>query len=327
MKQTANKPIASLSLDADNQWSYMKIHGDDGWESFPSYFSVLAPRVLEVLASHDLKITFFVVGQDAVLEENHDALAALVAAGHEIGNHSFRHEPWLHRYSELELDEELARAEAAIETATGQHPDGFRGPGYSLSTTTLEVLVRRGYAYDASTLPTYIGPLARAYYFRTAKLTVEQRAERELLYGTWADGRRAVRPYRWAVGETTLLELPVTTLPVAKVPIHVSYLLMLSAYSPAAARAYFDTALRVCKAAGVGPSILLHPLDLISGDDVKELAFFPGMQIPVDEKLARVNSYLALLRKHFDVVTVGQHARALSQRELPVRAPVFAAAA
>jgi hypothetical protein len=136
-----------------------------------------------------------------------------------------------------------------------------------------------------------------------------------------------VRPYRWAVGETTLLELPVTTLPVAKVPIHVSYLLMLSAYSPAAARAYFDTALRVCRLAGVGPSILMHPLDLISGDDVKELAFFPGMQIPVDEKLARVNSYLALLGKHFDVVTVGQHARALSQRELPVRAPTFAAAA
>ncbi len=280
-----------------------------------------------MLAKHGLRITFFVVGQDAALEENHDALGALRAAGHEIGNHSFRHEPWLHRYSELELDEELARAEDAIERATGVHPDGFRGPGYSLSTTTLEVLVRRGYAYDASTLPTYIGPLARAYYFRTAKLTAEQRAERELLYGTWADGRRAVRPYRWAVGETTLLELPVTTLPLAKVPIHVSYLLMLSAYSPAAARAYFESALRVCRLAGVGPSILLHPLDLISGDDVKELAFFPGMQIPVDEKIARVDSYLERFRRHFDVVPVGEHARALAQRELPVRAPTFSAVA
>ena len=27
---------ASLSLDLDNQWSYMKTHGDDGWESYPS---------------------------------------------------------------------------------------------------------------------------------------------------------------------------------------------------------------------------------------------------------------------------------------------------
>jgi peptidoglycan-N-acetylglucosamine deacetylase len=320
------KPLASLSLDADNQWSYMKIHGDDGWESFPSYLDVLAPRALDVLGRHGLRITFFVVGQDAALAENHDALASLAAAGHEIANHSFRHEPWLHRYSEAELDEELARAEDAIEGATGVRTDGFRGPGYSLSTTTLEVLLRRGYAYDASTLPTYIGPLARAYYFRTAKLTAEQRAERELLYGTWADGRRSVRPYRWAVDGKTLLELPVTTLPGAKVPIHVSYLLMLSAYSPAAARAYFDAALRVCRWAGVGPSILLHPLDLISGDDVKALAFFPGMQIPVDEKIARVDSYLARLREHFDVVPVGEHARALRSSALPLRMPTFAAA-
>jgi peptidoglycan/xylan/chitin deacetylase (PgdA/CDA1 family) len=320
------KPIASLSLDADNQWSYMKIHGDDGWESFPSYLDVLAPRALDVLSSHDLKITFFVVGQDAALPENRDALGALANAGHEIGNHSFRHEPWLHRYSEAELDEELARAEDAIEAATGVHTNGFRGPGYSLSETTLQVLLRRGYAYDASTLPTYIGPLARAYYFRTAKLTAEQRAERELLYGTWADGRRAVAPYRWAVDQRTILELPVTTMPGFKVPIHISYLLMLSAYSPAAARAYFDTALRICRASGIGPSILMHPLDLISGDDVKALAFFPGMQIASDEKLERVHSYLDLLQRRFDVVPVGEHARALADEDLPVRAPNFAAA-
>jgi peptidoglycan/xylan/chitin deacetylase (PgdA/CDA1 family) len=325
-KRSRPRALASLSLDADNQWSYMKIHGDDGWERFPSYLDVLAPRALQVLDRHGLRITFFVVGQDAALAKNHDALGALAHAGHEIGNHSFRHEPWLHRYSESELDEELQRAEDAIEAATGVRPDGFRGPGYSLSETTLEVLLRRGYAYDASTLPTYIGPLARAYYFRTAKLTAEQRAERELLYGTWADGRRAVRPYRWAVDGRTLLELPVTTLPGIKVPIHVSYLLMLSAYSPAAARAYFDSALRVCRAAGVGPSILLHPLDLISGEDVEELAFFPGMQIPLAEKLDRVDSYLAQLRGHFEVVPVGEHARTLATRDLPVRAPHFAVA-
>lgn len=326
MRSSANKPIASLSLDADNQWSYMKIHGDDGWESFPSYLDVLVPRALDVLSRHDLRITFFVVGQDAALPENGDALAALAAAGHEMGNHSFRHEPWLHRYSEVELDEELERAEDAIESATGVRTRGFRGPGYSLSETTLRVLLRRGYSYDASTLPTYIGPLARAYYFRTAQLTAEERAERELLYGTWSDGRRPVRPYRWVIDERTLLELPVTTLPGLKVPIHVSYLLMLSAYSPAAARAYFDAALRICRATGIGPSILLHPLDLISGDDVKALAFFPGMQIPVAEKLARVDSYLGLLRRHFEVVPVGEHARALAERELPVRVPSFAAA-
>jgi len=40
------KPIASLSLDLDNQWSYMKTHGDAGWELFPSYLDIVIPRVL-----------------------------------------------------------------------------------------------------------------------------------------------------------------------------------------------------------------------------------------------------------------------------------------
>ena len=38
------RPIASLSLDLDNKWSYMKTHGDQGWEAFPSYLDAVVPR-------------------------------------------------------------------------------------------------------------------------------------------------------------------------------------------------------------------------------------------------------------------------------------------
>ena len=93
------------------------------------------------------------VGQDAALEKNRAALTAIAAAGHEIGNHSFRHEPWLHLYTTDELEQELRRAEDAIEAATGTRPRGFRGPGFSLSEGTLETLCRRGYDYDATVFP------------------------------------------------------------------------------------------------------------------------------------------------------------------------------
>src|SRR5690606_28095892 len=106
------------------------------------------------------------------------ALAQITAAGHEVGNHSFHHEPWLHRYSRDELDRELERAEEAIAEATGATPIGFRGPGYSVSQETLEALLARGYQYDASTLPTYIGPFARAYYFLSTSLSDDQRRQR-----------------------------------------------------------------------------------------------------------------------------------------------------
>ncbi|MBW8875098.1 MAG: polysaccharide deacetylase family protein [Acidobacteria bacterium] len=313
-------PLASLSLDLDNLWSYLKIHGDAGWEAFPSYLDVAVPRILAFLAERRLRITFFVVGQDAAREENRAALASIAAAGHEIGNHSFRHESWLHLYSEAELEEELARAEEAIVQATGQRPAGFRGPGFSLSPATLAVLARRGYRYDASTLPTFLGPLARAYYFRTAGLTAEQRRQRSALFGTFGEGLRPIRPYRWRVGERRLLEIPVTTMPLLRTPIHLSYVLYLDLVSPSLGRLYFNTALRLCRLTAVQPSILLHPLDFLGGDDTEALAFFPAMRRPGAWKLARVSEHLAALCRGFEVIPLGEHAARLESGELAERA-------
>ncbi|MEW6003591.1 MAG: polysaccharide deacetylase family protein, partial [Nitrospirota bacterium] len=93
-----NKPLASISLDLDNQWSYMKTHGDSGWAAFPSYLDIFIPQILDILDRIDLKITFFIVGQDAALDKNGDVLKLLTERGHEAGNHSFHHEPWLHLY-------------------------------------------------------------------------------------------------------------------------------------------------------------------------------------------------------------------------------------
>ena len=71
------KPIASLSLDLDNKWSYLMTHGEPGWKSFPSYLDVLVPRVLNFLKTWNLNITFFIVGQDAALEENRELLKSI----------------------------------------------------------------------------------------------------------------------------------------------------------------------------------------------------------------------------------------------------------
>lgn len=324
MSAPAKRPVASLSLDLDNQWSYMKTHGDTGWESYPSYLDIVVPRVLALLKERGLKITFFVVGQDAELPANREAIAAISSAGHEIGNHSFRHEPWLHLYTESEIDAELARTEDAIEAICGARPRGFRGPGFSLSKSTLRVLRRRGYAYDCSTFPTYLGPLARAYYFMTAKLTPEQREERRLLFGNFAEGRRPLKPYRWLVDGDTLLEIPVTTMPIFKTPIHVSYVLYAGLYSKPLAKSYFRAGLDLCRATGTQPSILLHPLDFLGGDDVEELAFFPAMGLPGRTKTERTAELFDILIERFEVVSMAEHARRIATGpETPVRIPRF----
>ncbi len=93
-----SKLRAALSFDLDNLWSYLKTHGDAGWSAYPTYLPKLLPEVLDLLARRSLRLTFFVVGRDAARPENAAALAELAPAGHEAGNHSFEHEPWLHTY-------------------------------------------------------------------------------------------------------------------------------------------------------------------------------------------------------------------------------------
>jgi hypothetical protein len=308
-----SRPLASLSLDLDNQWSYMKTHGDSGWESFPSYLDVLVPRVLRFLKERDLRITFFIVGQDAALDKNREALAQIAAAGHEIGNHSFHHEPWLPLHSEIEIEDELKNAEEHIERVTGHRPIGFRGPGFSLSDSILRTLARRGYSYDASTFPTFIGPLSRAYYFMTAKLSEEEKQQRKALFGTVRDGLRPIKPFRWRLeGGANLVEIPVTTMPLFRLPIHVSYLLYLSRVATPLALSYFQLALKLCRLTGTGPSLLLHPLDFLGRDDTQALSFFPGMNLSSEEKLATVGQVLDALAREFSIVNVERHAKAAS---------------
>lgn len=315
----SDRPVASISLDLDNLWSYMKTHGESGWETRPSYLDRFVPMALEQLDSVGVSITFFVVGIDADQAKNRAPLAAITAAGHEVGNHSYEHEPWLHLYSDQELATELDRAESAIVTATGQRPIGFRGPGFSWSPALLAELARRDYLFDASTLPTYLGPLARAYYFRTAKLTAEERAERGLLFGSWKEGLRPVKPYWWTVGDFELLEIPVTTVPLVKTPFHLSYLLWLAQRSEAAMWAYLKTAITLCKISNVTPSFLLHPLDLIGAESAPELAFFPGMAMPERTKADLFRRVLRALAQHYTLVPMSRHAAHLHSTKLARR--------
>ena len=316
------KPLASVSLDLDNLWSYLKIHGNDAWKDRPSYLDVFVPYVLKVLDRLDLKITFFIVGMDAADERNHAALRSIVDAGHEVGNHSFEHEPWLHTYTREQLVEEIERTDRAIESATGRRPVGFRGPGYSWCPELLSVLEERGHGFDASTLPTYLGPLARMYYFWTAKLTPEEREQRKSLYGKLSDGLRPVKPYYWQLKDGKhLLEIPVTTMPIFKAPFHFSYLLYLAKFSESLMMAYLHTALGICRLTGTEPSFLLHPLDVIGGDQIPDLKFFPGMDVSSARKTELFEKVLITLGRSYQLVPMGVHADHIKQRvSLPVRA-------
>jgi hypothetical protein len=310
--------VASVSLDLDDYWTYLKVRGNSGWSDFPTYLDIVVPRVLRFLEERWMRITFFIVGQDAAFSRNGPLLRAIAQAGHEIGNHSFHHEPWLHLYSAADIQSEIASAEDYISNATGRAVRGFRGPGFSVSDAVAEVLASRGYIYDASTLPTFIGPLARAYYLLTARMDRAERVQRAALFGRWRDGFRHLKPYRWQTRSGPLLEIPVSTVPLLRTPFHLSYLIWLAGHSDRLARSYLDLALILCRAVGVAPSFLLHPLDFLELAEAPELSFFPGMQVSLQRKLELADFALAQISAQYRILPLEQYAAWVSPLESAV---------
>jgi peptidoglycan/xylan/chitin deacetylase (PgdA/CDA1 family) len=294
----------------------MKTHGDQNWESYPTYFDIFIPLVLEILDSLGQKITFFMVGQDAALEKNKKFISLISKYNHEIGNHSYSHEPWLHLYEKKKIYDELIKTDREIKEVTGIKPIGFRGPGFSWSNDLLEVLNDLEYLYDASSLPTYLGPLARLYYFWKSDLSTEEKEKRKMLFGSFTDGFKKNRPYfiKLPSGKR-MLEIPVTTMPILKVPFHLSYLLYLGGYSKPLMRLYLKTAITMCKIFNVGISFLLHPLDLLGGDKVSTLKFFPGMNINTENKIAIFREVLMELKKHFNVFPMNEYAKIITEQK------------
>ena len=307
-----NKPIASLSLDLDDKWAFLKTHGDKDWISLPSYFPQAMPILLDSLEKMACKITFFIIGSDAEKAHNKNYFESIVQNGHEIGNHTFYHNPWIQTYTKEKVNEELARAEEAIFEATGKLPKGFRGPAFTFSTALLEVLHARDYLYDASTLPNILNPISRAFFFLNSKLNEEEKEERKLVFGNVWDGFRPLKAYQWQLEKgNLLLEMPVTTLPIFRFPIHMTYILYLSKYSKTLALAYFEFAVKLCRIKGISLSVLLSPTDFLGKEDNHGISFFPAMDLARDHKIEIVESAIKILKREFDVRTMIEHANYL----------------
>lgn len=304
-----SKPLLCISLDLDNLWSYMKTHGDKEWKNYPSYYEIFVPYILDILLELNVKITFFIVGQDAALKKNKPFLKSISEAGHDIGNHSFYHEVWINQYTRDQLEAEFEKAENAIFDATGKKPIGFRGPGFCWNETMLEVLYDRQYLYDASSLPTFIGPIARMYFFWKSDFSKDERNKRKKMYGTFSEGFRKIKPYFFNLKSgSKIIEIPITTLPIIRLPFHMSYLIYLSSISSFLMKGYLYFAIFLCKITRTPVSFLLHPLDIIGGDKITELSFFPGMCITSEKKIELFKNVMKILMRNFKLVDMNLYA-------------------
>lgn len=139
----------ALSFDSDHESNELRDGGGSiGRLSWGQYGNrVAVPRILDLLARHDVKASFFVPAVIARLYP--DEQQRIVGEGHEVGIHG-----WIHELnSVLPADAErdlMLRAADALEDTTGVRPVGMRTPSWDFSPNTLAIAEEMGLAYDSS---------------------------------------------------------------------------------------------------------------------------------------------------------------------------------
>src|SRR5690349_11619067 len=142
------RPLASLSVDLDPLGCYTAIYGlpppDEALRAVVLRRAL--PRFLQLFARDRVRAPFFVVGSHVQGEESAAPLRQALAAGHELGNHSYRHPYDLARRPRAAIAKDVGACHEALRRLQGgAAPRGFRSPGYDMSVDLFDVLQALGY--------------------------------------------------------------------------------------------------------------------------------------------------------------------------------------
>lgn len=123
------------------------------WEQYSTRVVANTRTVLRLLARHQAKATFFVLGW--VARRYPKMVAEIAQAGHQLGCHSYWHRLIYHQTPD-EFRADLREARSAIEDAGGIAATAYRAPSFSIVQQTLwalDILREEGFESDSSIFP------------------------------------------------------------------------------------------------------------------------------------------------------------------------------
>ena len=145
--------VHALTFDVED-WFHLAglatLHQSSAWAGLPSLVERCTDHILDTLARHRVRATFFMLGW--VCQRYPRLAGQIVAAGHEVAIHSY----WHHRCDRLtrgQLYLDLKRNINLVQQQSGQRVLGFRAPCLSLAPRAawvFDVLADLGLKYDSS---------------------------------------------------------------------------------------------------------------------------------------------------------------------------------
>lgn len=129
-----------------------RVHRSD-WDRLESRVASSVSRLLDLLARHEARATFFVLGW--VAERHPETVRCISRAGHEVASHGWDHTR-VTEQSPLAFQDSLRRSKYVLEDLTGLPVLGYRAPSFSIvpgREWALDILIAEGYRYDSSLFP------------------------------------------------------------------------------------------------------------------------------------------------------------------------------
>lgn len=152
---TTNKDIV-LSIDVEDWFHVLDLKNGpcvEAWEGLPSRVERNFMGLLDLLDEYGARVTCFFLGW--IAQRFPGLVREAVRRGHEIASHSFRHK-LVYEMSPEDFHSDTYRARALLQDISGQPINGYRAPGFSVTSETpwfFSELVRVGHTYDASLFP------------------------------------------------------------------------------------------------------------------------------------------------------------------------------
>ena len=146
----------ALTIDVEDYFqvsAFENCIARDQWERWPRRVAANTDRVLDLLDTHSLKATFFVLGW--VAKRHPDLVQRMISRGHEVACHGYAHQ----RITAMTPDafqKDIDRARKLLQDISGQPVEGYRAPSYTITARTLwalDALIDAGFTYDSSIFP------------------------------------------------------------------------------------------------------------------------------------------------------------------------------
>lgn len=104
---------------------------------------VNTPRLLSMLNKYHIRATFFMIG--AAMKKYPFIVQQVIAKGHSIGNHTYKHPLDMRICSNSEITKEIKDCESVIREFTGKRPFFFRPPRGFLNLRVVQIAKKSGY--------------------------------------------------------------------------------------------------------------------------------------------------------------------------------------